>query len=154
MKYIMTILACLFAGVSCEARADDKAIIIASAASMGISRPVIEKVAGRESGFNCHAYNRSSGASGPLQILPSSARALGYGNGRATAALRSCGMGLTAGLKHLRACVDVVGQNPARAAYCHNFGLGAVTHRHYASAHRRHQHYASAHRHRRHYAMR
>lgn len=97
--------------------------IIERAQRMGISVPVIEHVARRESTFNCSAYNASSGASGALQILPSSARAIA-GYNIPISQLRTCGIGLTVGLAHLRLCVDRVGQNPARAGRCHESGPG------------------------------
>lgn len=71
-----------------------------------------------ESGGNCRA---SSGvAFGVMQVRPQTARAMGvYGD------LRNCETGLEAGLRYLRAALDLSGGSWARAATLYNRGLYA-----------------------------
>lgn len=57
-----------------------------------------------ESGYDCAAYNRKSGATGIMQTLPSTARSVGV-----TGDLRDCKNGLVAGMRYLKLAIDAHG---------------------------------------------
>lgn len=93
----------------------ERELIIQYAINHGIPRNVIEHVAKKESGFRCKPGNPRY--NGPLQISPSSARALGYKKGEG--GLNNCQAGLKYGVRHLKLCVNKVGANAKKAANCH-----------------------------------
>lgn len=93
----------------------EKDIILHKAAEYGIPREVILHVAKKESGFRCKPGNPRY--HGPLQVSKQSAKALGYKDSEGS--LNSCNAGLKYGLRHLKLCVNKVGNNPKKAAACH-----------------------------------
>lgn len=83
-----------------------------------------------ESRFRCNAVGprtRVGRGRGPLQIMPGSARALGFtGDARR---LATCDEGLRYGMKHLARCWERSGRSYAGAATCHVQGWGRDPHR-------------------------
>ena len=74
-----------------------------------------------ESGFRCHVLGpktRHGRAVGPLQIMPSSARALGISN------IASCEAQITAGVLHMKKCLSVGAVTYRDMAACHVSGWG------------------------------
>lgn len=78
-------------------------------------------VAKHESGIRCGVVG-SHGERGPLQILPSTARQLGFGDIRRA----SCDIQTKAGMDHLQKCLNGSSGNRWRAAACHNQGMSAL----------------------------
>jgi hypothetical protein len=79
------------------------------------------KLAKIESGFNCKAIGprtRHGNARGVLQVMPGSARALGYDPRR----LNECQHGIAAGVAHMSACLKSGVRTHAQMASCHVAG--------------------------------
>lgn len=114
MKLLLTTL--LLLSLASTTYANDQQQIIQEAAKFGIAADVVSKVAKKESGFRCRPNNPRY--HGPLQISLQSARALGYT--QSDGSLNSCQAGLKYGLRHLKLCVNKVGNNPSKAAHCHS----------------------------------
>lgn len=75
-----------------------------------------------ESGFRCHVLGpktRHGRAVGPLQVLPSSARALGVYNMQG-----NCKAQITAGILHMQKCLSVGARAYNQLAACHVAGWG------------------------------
>jgi hypothetical protein len=75
-----------------------------------------------ESGFRCHVLGpqtRHGRAVGPLQVLPSSARALGIHNLHG-----DCKAQITAGILHMEKCLSVGARTYSQMAACHVAGWG------------------------------
>lgn len=75
-----------------------------------------------ESGFNCNAVGpktRHGRAQGLLQVMPGTARAMGYNPSR----LRECQYGLAAGIEHMRRCIDSGVRTHAQMSSCHVSGF-------------------------------
>jgi hypothetical protein len=75
-----------------------------------------------ESGFNCSAVGpktRQGRAQVLFQVMPGSARALGYNPSR----LRECHYGLMAGIAHMRLCIKHGVRTHAQMAACHVSGV-------------------------------
>ncbi len=75
-----------------------------------------------ESGFRCHVLGpktRHGQAVGPLQVLPSSARALGVENLH-----RDCKAQITAGILHMEKCLKAGARTYNDMAACHVAGWG------------------------------
>jgi soluble lytic murein transglycosylase-like protein len=100
--------------------ADAKPLVISSAKRHGVPVHFALRVAKVESGVQC-GRTGAAGEKGPLQILPSTARALGYKNIRAA----SCATQTDAGMKHLAICWKKT-RNLWRAAACHNQGISVA----------------------------
>lgn len=111
-------------------------MVKASAIHHGVPTDFAVKIAKHESGLRCNAVG-SSGERGPLQILPSTARGLGYKNIRSS----SCATQIDAGMKHLAICYRGVRGNRWLAAGCHNQGFSVIKRGRLGSAARR---YANA----------
>jgi soluble lytic murein transglycosylase-like protein len=122
----------LFASVLCAVPAqadvapandakDVISLITREAASHGMPAEFALKVARRESGLRCDAYNPKDGTHGLYQLKPATARGLGFTGD--TSALRTCGAGLTFGMKHLALCWQQEGGNWTAADWCHRRGL-------------------------------
>ena len=73
--------------------------------------------------MRCHNHNKRSSASGPLQILRGSARALGY---RGNIRQASCAIQTHYGMKHLAMCYRAAKGNQALAKKCHQRGISAI----------------------------
>lgn len=100
--------------------ADAKPLVISSAKRHGVPVEFALRVAKVESGIQCGRVG-SSGERGPLQVLPSTARSLGYKNIRAA----SCATQTDAGMKHLAICWHRT-KSKWRAAACHNQGISVA----------------------------
>jgi hypothetical protein len=75
-----------------------------------------------ESGYRCHVLGpktRHGRAVGPLQVLPSSARALGIHNMHG-----DCKAQITAGILHMEKCISVGARTYNQLAACHVAGWG------------------------------
>ncbi len=75
-----------------------------------------------ESGFNCNAVGpktRHGRAQGLLQVMPGTARAMGYDPSR----LRECQYGLAAGVEHMKRCLSSGVRTHAQMASCHVSGF-------------------------------
>jgi hypothetical protein len=81
------------------------------------------KLAKLESGFNCAAVGpktRHGRARGVLQVIPASAKALGYNPSR----LNECKHGIDAGIAHMQSCLDAGVRTHEQMARCHVAGVG------------------------------
>lgn len=84
--------------------------------------PTALKLAKIESSFNCGAVGprtRYGNARGVLQVMPGSARALGYDPRR----LNECQYGIAVGVAHMAACVQSGVRTHAQMASCHVAGV-------------------------------
>lgn len=106
-----------------SAEASDATRLVTSAAKRhGVPVSFALKIARQESGIQCGNHN-ASGATGPLQIMPRSARALGY---RGHIRRASCATQTEYGMKHLAMCYRGAKGNQRRAAACHYQGISAL----------------------------
>lgn len=96
-------------------------MVATSAKKHGVPVEFALKVARQESGLRCNAVG-AAGERGPLQILPSTARGLGYKNIRTA----SCSVQLDAGMKHLSICYKGMKGDQWMTAGCHNHGFGSI----------------------------
>jgi len=83
--------------------------------------PTALKLAQIESSYNCAAVGprtRHGNARGVLQVMPGSARALGYDARR----LNECGYGIAAGVAHMESCIKSGVRTHAQMASCHVAG--------------------------------
>lgn len=83
--------------------------------------PTALKLAKIESSFNCGAVGprtRHGNARGVLQVMPASARALGYDPRR----LNECQYGIAAGVAHMASCIQSGVRTHAQMASCHVAG--------------------------------
>lgn len=83
--------------------------------------PTALKLAQIESSYNCAAVGprtRHGNARGVLQVMPGSARALGYDPRR----LNECGYGIAAGVAHMESCIKSGVRTHAQMASCHVAG--------------------------------
>lgn len=131
-----TVMAALIAAMifSSPGHAKDATQMVKSSArSHGVPAPFALKMAKLESGVKCNNNNRRSTASGPLQILSGTARALGYkGNIRKA----SCSTQTEYGMRHLAMCYKLAKGNEALAKRCHQQGVSAIYGR---KKHRKHK---------------
>ena len=84
--------------------------------------PTALKLAKIESGFNCRATGprtRHGRALGVFQVLPGSARALGYN----PQYLHDCSYGIAAGVSHMESCIRSGVRTHAQMAKCHVAGV-------------------------------
>lgn len=84
--------------------------------------PTALKLAKIESSFNCGAVGpktRHGNARGVLQVMPGSARALGYDPRR----LNECQYGISAGIAHMAMCIQSGVRTHAQMASCHVAGV-------------------------------
>ena len=102
---------------------DATAIVKSEAVRQGVPVDFALKVAKLESGVQCNNHNRRSTASGPLQILASTARSFGYsGNIRKA----SCYTQTRYGMMHLSMCYKGAHGNRALALKCHQRGISVL----------------------------
>lgn len=128
MKPLYVFLAVL--ATTATANADNSTAYIREfAGKYRISSTFALRVAKVESNYKCSAVGRA-GEVGPLQILPSTARSLGYKNIRGA----SCRTKVDAGMKHLAICYHGANGNARRAAACHNAGVASLKWRRYPAA--------------------
>jgi soluble lytic murein transglycosylase-like protein len=84
--------------------------------------PTALKLARLESGFNCRAIGprtRHGNARGVFQVMPGSARALGFDPRR----LHECDYGIAAGIAHMKSCLHAGVRTHAQMAKCHVAGV-------------------------------
>lgn len=101
---------------------DARTLVVASAKKHGVPTEFALDVAKHESGIRCGLVG-SHGEVGPLQILPSTARGMGYRDIRH----KGCAAQTDAGMAHLARCYRGMGGNRWAAAACHNQGFSAIT---------------------------
>lgn len=102
---------------------DATAIVTAEARKQGVPVKFALHIAKIESGIQCGNHNRRSSATGPLQILRGTARALGY---RGDIRKASCAIQTHYGMKHLAMCYRAARGNQALAKRCHQQGISAI----------------------------
>lgn len=102
---------------------DATSIVMAEAKRQGVPVTFALKIARIESGIRCGQRNPRSTASGPLQILKGSARALGY---KGDIRRASCGLQTHFGMKHLAMCYHGARGNQALAKRCHQIGISVL----------------------------
>jgi hypothetical protein len=111
-------------------RPEVRRMVEAEARRQGVPVALAHAVTHVESRFRCNAIGiqtRVGRGHGPLQIMPGSARALGFvGDSRR---LATCDEGLRYGMKHLAKCWELSGRSYAGAATCHVQGPGRDPHR-------------------------
>jgi soluble lytic murein transglycosylase-like protein len=111
-------------------RPEVRRAVAAEARRQGVPVHLAHAVAHIESRHRCNVIGprtRHGRAHGPLQILPNSARALGYVG--SDSALATCDAGLRYGMAHLARCWHLSGRSYAGAATCHVQGWGRDPHR-------------------------
>lgn len=97
--------------------------VTAEAQRQGVPVSFALRMAKIESGVRCHNHNKRSSASGPLQVLRSTARSLGYQGDIRRA---SCAVQTHYGMKHLALCYRGAKGNQALAKRCHQVGVSAL----------------------------
>jgi soluble lytic murein transglycosylase-like protein len=83
----------------------------------GVDPALAHAVVEVESGYDCSAKNRRSTATGPMQVLKGTARAVGVSGD-----LRDCRTGLEAGMRYLKKMVVAAHGNECAAASAYNRG--------------------------------
>lgn len=122
MKKHFMIAAAFILFVNPSLASDATRLVEASARKHGVPVEFALQVAKKETGVQCGKVG-SSGERGPLQILPSTARQLGYKNIRKA----SCAEQTDAGMEHLAKCYRGMGGNRWFTAACHNQGFSAIS---------------------------
>lgn len=112
---------------------DATGLVTAEARRQGVPVAFALKIARIESGIRCHNHNKKSSASGPLQVLRGTARALGY---RGDIRRASCATQTHYGMKHLAMCYRGARGNQALAKRCHQVGVSAL----YGKKHKKRRH--------------
>lgn len=108
---------------SSSSAADATSLVTSSARAHGVPVHFALKMARIESGIRCGQRNPRSTASGPLQILRGTARAMGY---RGDIRRASCATQTHYGMKHLAMCYRGAHGNQALARRCHQVGISAL----------------------------
>lgn len=103
------------------AHASVEQMVQASAAKHGVPSGLALRISKVESRHSCGKVG-SSGERGPLQVLPSTARHMGYRN----IARASCASQIDAGMAYLRYCYREAGGDHRRTAACYNAGPRAL----------------------------
>ena len=84
--------------------------------------PTALRIAKLESGYRCNATGpktRHGRARGVFQVMPGTAKAMGYNPAR----LHECGYGIAAGVTHMRLCIASGVRTQAQMASCHVSGF-------------------------------
>lgn len=92
------------------------ALVTRSALRHGLPPALVHGIVRVESGYRCSAYNH--GATGIMQVKVETARLVGIRRG-----LRSCAVGLEAGMRYLEQAYRIARGNSAVAATLYNRGL-------------------------------
>lgn len=92
-------------------------LVTSIAEAHGVDPALAHAVVKVESGYDCSAKNRHSTASGPMQVLRGTARAVGVSGD-----LRNCRTGLEAGMRYLKKMVVAAHGNDCAAATAYNQG--------------------------------
>lgn len=103
--------------------ADATHIVTAEAQRQGVPVAFALRMARVESGVRCHNHNTTSSASGPLQVLRGTARALGH---RGDIRRASCAVQTHYGMKHLALCYRGARGNQTLAKRCHQVGVSVL----------------------------
>jgi len=85
--------------------------------------PTALRIAKLESGYRCNAVGprtRHGRARGVFQVMPATARGMGYNPAR----LHECGYGIAAGVSHMRLCIVSGVKTSSQMASCHLTGVG------------------------------
>lgn len=112
-----------FLACSSAFAADATHIVKMEARKQGVPVAFALKMARIESGVRCGQRNPRSTASGPLQVLKSTARAMGY---RGDIRRASCATQAHYGMKHLAMCYRGARGNQALAKRCHQVGVSVL----------------------------
>lgn len=102
---------------------DATALVTATAKRHRVPVDLALRIGRAESGLQCGRHNKS-GASGPLQIMPSTARAMGYRGPSIRRA--SCAVQTEWGMRHLAMCYRGAKGDRRIAAACHYQGVSAL----------------------------
>lgn len=84
--------------------------------------PTALRLAKLESGFRCNATGprtRHGRAKGVFQVMPNTARTMGFNPAR----LHECGYGIAAGLEHFKRCIKAGVRTHSEMASCHVSGF-------------------------------
>jgi len=103
--------------------ADATHLVTSSAKAHGVPVHFALKMARIESGVRCGQRNPKSTASGPLQVLKGTARAMGY---KGDIRRASCATQTHYGMKHLAMCYRGARGNQALAKRCHQVGVSVL----------------------------
>lgn len=103
--------------------ADATHMVTTEAQRQGVPVTFALKIARIESGVRCGQRNPKSTASGPLQVLKGTARAMGY---RGDIRRAGCGTQTHYGMRHLAMCYRAARGNQALAKRCHQQGISAI----------------------------
>lgn len=121
--FFAVIIAALASTIATTAYAYDASRLVAAEAKrQGVPVSFALRVARVESGVRCGVHNRS-GATGPLQLMPATARALGF---RGHIRSASCPVQVHWGMRHLAMCWRGARGNQRIAAACHYQGVSAL----------------------------
>ena len=123
MRRFLTAFRVLCTAVSTGYAADATNHVVSAAKAHGVPVKFALRMAKIESGVRCGQRNPRSTASGPLQILKSTARAMGY---RGDIRRASCATQTHYGMKHLAMCYRGAHGNQALAKRCHQQGVSAL----------------------------
>ena len=102
---------------------DASRYVTSEARRQGVPVGFALQIARIESGVQCHNHNKRSSASGPLQVLRGTARAMGY---RGDIRRASCATQTHYGMKHLAMCYRGARGNQALAKKCHQVGVSVL----------------------------
>lgn len=116
------LLVCLLAQSAMALPLDATRIVTQSALKYSVPVPFALAIAWQETRTQCGTHNKHSGAVGPLQVMPRTARHLGFKNIRAA----SCATQTDAGMAHLAYCLERSKGDRRAAARCH-YGGGSKT---------------------------
>ena len=112
-----------FVACSSAFAADATHIVKMEAKRQGVPVTFALKMARIESGVRCGQRNPRSTASGPLQVLKGTARAMGY---RGDIRRASCATQAHYGMRHLAMCYRGARGNQALAKRCHQVGISVL----------------------------
>lgn len=113
-----------FLALPIDANAGDATgLVTGEARRQGVPVAFALKMARIESGIHCHNHNKKSSATGPLQVLRGTARAMGY---RGDIRRASCATQTHYGMKHLAMCYRGARGNQALAKRCHQVGVSVL----------------------------
>ena len=123
MMRCFVLIAAMTAGSVCAHAFDATGLVTAEARKQGVPVAFALRMAKIESGIRCHNHNKRSSASGPLQVLRGTARAMGY---RGDIRRASCATQTHYGMKHLAMCYRGARGNQALAKRCHQVGISVL----------------------------
>lgn len=116
------LLVCVLAQAAMALPFDATRLVTQSAIKYRVPITFALSVSWVETRTQCGVSNKSSGATGPMQVMPRTARHLGFKNIRTA----SCAVQTDAGMAHLAYCLELSRGDRRAAARCH-FGGGSKT---------------------------